>query len=390
MMNTILDAFDSEKISPTCREALQAASADTLIHALLRPARQASGPSIAPLSPEPIDDAIRSAGDALGQGPQLLKDLQADLELRTESLRPWLSNYTYLWLADALSVHLPAMELAKLSHRSDVRLIDLQPRVSPARRGEQDIDTVVGRPAPGLHLDLASVPKPKIGLVDVSPSGVHDPTFAEATFDTSGRPRPVLDAADPSAHADLLGETWYNALQDLIPDAHWLRASVFDPGQSGTFAQIIAGMQWTLERDADLVILDLGEAALDPIWHLPMLNCTLAGTSVVVAGMERNDKDRPLWPVHLPLAGCYNRGPLRTDLWVSGAPLGPNRLQGSLAAAARAAAAIILLQTVAPRLKYDPAALVGPLFAGPNRGLAPGGELELDPESMLKAISSAA
>ena len=214
--------------------------------------------------------------------------------------------------------------------------------------------------------------------------------FAEASFDELGRPRPLFfDNTDPSSREHRLGETWYHALQDLVPDAHWLRASVFNSGGDGTFAQIIAGIQWTLERDADVVILDLGDAALDPIWHLPMLNCTLAGTCVVVAGMERTDRDRSMWPVHIPLAGCYDRGPLRTDLWVSGAPLGPSRLQGGLAAATRAAAAIILLQTAAPKLKNDPAALVGPLFASPQRGLAPGGEVELDPESMLKAISAA-
>ncbi len=389
-MMTILDVSNSEKLSPALRQTLEAASADTLIHALLRPAPKANRSSRAALSPEPIDDAIKSAEDALGRGPQLLKDLRADLEARTASLTPWLPDSTLLWLADALAVHLPAMELAKLSHRSDVRSIDLQPTVRPARRGDFESNPARDNPPFGLHLELGSAAKPKIGLIDMSTSTGSDRTaFAEASFDPLGRPRPVLESAAPAGHEQRLGETWYRALQDLIPDAHWLTAGVFDPGGDGTFAQIIAGLQWTLERDADVVILDLGAAALDPIWHLPILNCTLAGTCVVVAGMERKDHDRPMWPVHIPLAGCYDRGPLRTDLWVSGAPLGPSRLRGGLAAATRAAAAVILLQTAAPKLKNNPAALVGPLFAGPQRGLAPGGELELDPESMLKAISAA-
>ena len=381
-MNTLLDAANTKKLSASCKDALGRASAETPIHALLRLATVSPGSPLG-LSPEPIDDAIRSAGHTFGQGRQLLQDLKDELDMSAKSLSSWLDTYTPLWLVDATAVQLPAVELAKLSHHPDVRQIDLQPVLTPARRISEVMgDRPAETPARGLHLDLMGS-KPLIALIDGAPLSHEPQDFAGACFDPAGRPRPGRDVGDA------MGEAWYDTLRELIPDARWLRASVFDQNGNATFAQVIAGLQWSLERGTDLVLLDLGEAAFDPVWHLPLLRCTLNGTSVLVAGAERSDKEREMWPVHVPLAGCYNRGPLRTDLLVSGAPLGSHRLTGSLAATTRTAAAVILLQTVAPRLKNDPAALVGPLFAGPRNGLAPGG-VELDEESMLKAISPAA
>jgi subtilisin family serine protease len=55
------------------------------------------------------------------------------------------------------------------------------------------------------------------------------------------------------------------------------------PGGSGSFAQIIAGIQWAIGQGAQVINMSLGALGYSTIWNLPMLNATLAGVLVVAS-----------------------------------------------------------------------------------------------------------
>ena len=55
------------------------------------------------------------------------------------------------------------------------------------------------------------------------------------------------------------------------------------PGGSGRFAQIIAGMQWTVNQNAQVINMSLGGIGYTTLWNLPVLNITLAGVLVVAS-----------------------------------------------------------------------------------------------------------
>lgn len=388
----LLNAANLEKLSSACRVRLARAEADQMLPVLLRPQSQ-DQPKARPQGATDLLGALQDAGQTLGSGPRLSHELKFRLKQRTAALRAEIGDYAPLWLADALATHLTPEQVARLSRREDVRQIDLQPTVSPARNLAADDPRT---PASPLGLEVPYHPdhaQPRVALIDaVAGSSGGSQLKIHLGFDRHGK------LTRGSGHRDLHGDRWLDTLQNLLPDAELMAIDVFEPmgGDSSSpgplaadYAQVVSGLQLALEQGADVILLDLGEAALDPIWHLPWLNCTLHGATVIVAGCERKNA-KAVWPVHLPLAGCYAEGPLRTDILVSGAPIGPWNLSGGLAAATRAAMAVTLIQSAAPKLRRRPDALVGLLFAGPQRGLSPDGDVELDPGEALKAVVSAA
>ena len=368
-----------DKMSAECAALTATWAPDLAVQVLIRPSNRASSTPAEPC-PDGVTDAVRSAGSRLGTGRKLIRHLRSDLSQRAAELLTLLPQAEPLWLADALGVTVPVGRLAELARRPDVRRIELQPIVQPARRSHE----TTGRTAATPELELELGPQdvgllPRIALLD---SATISPDFA------AGDPALTVDPYDP------VGNRWLATLQELIPEARLLPIRVFEPGPGphpqGTFAHVVLGLQRALEQEADLVLLDLGEQALSPVWHLPLLNCTLHGTSVAVAGFAAGLEGEPSLPIHLPLAGCYAGGPLRTDLQVSGAALGRHGLAGSLAAACRAAAAITLIQRVAPKLRHRPDLVAGLLFGGSGRARRPGGNIPLDAGSALRAALSAA
>lgn len=394
----LLNAAEADILSTECLTALRELEPHALVQILIRSRRGADAVETG-RGPDTMSGALETAGIRFGTGARLVRQLKDDLARGTQELRHLLPDAEPLWLADALAATVTVEQMAELGRRPDVRRIELQPMASPARApvsadalaNSEPSDELGHDRALGLDLEQEPETAPRIALLDTV-AGVPDDRRLKtcAAFDRQGRPGGgVCDAP-----GDRSGRRWLDTLQDLVPGATFLPVQVFDGDTpQASFAQLVAGMQWALEQDVDLMVLDLGDEALDPVWHLPMLNCTLHGTSLVVAGCRptgRRGHGGETWPIHLPLAGCYAEGPLRTDLQVSGAPLGKHGLKGSLAAATRTVAAVTLLQGSASHLRRRPDQIAGFLFGGAGRELQPDGTVELDANSALRAALTAA
>ncbi|WP_435101855.1 S8 family serine peptidase [Halarchaeum sp. P4] len=68
----------------------------------------------------------------------------------------------------------------------------------------------------------------------------------------------------------------------VAPNASLMHGLVLPEG-SGSFTQIIAGMQWAVENDADVVSMSLGSEGAYPSFIEPVRNARAAGTLVVTA-----------------------------------------------------------------------------------------------------------
>jgi len=80
----------------------------------------------------------------------------------------------------------------------------------------------------------------------------------------------------------ICGRNWKGINIGVAPEAQVASALVL-PGGGGTFAQIVAGMQWTIDQNAHVINMSLGGQGYDPIWNLPVLNTTLSGVLVVAS-----------------------------------------------------------------------------------------------------------
>ena len=68
----------------------------------------------------------------------------------------------------------------------------------------------------------------------------------------------------------------------VAPEAELLHALIL-PGGSGSFAQIIGGIEWAVEQDADVINMSLGAAGYNSQLIEPVRNAEAAGTTVVAA-----------------------------------------------------------------------------------------------------------
>lgn len=68
----------------------------------------------------------------------------------------------------------------------------------------------------------------------------------------------------------------------VAPDAELMHALIL-PGGSGSFAQIIGGIEWAVEQDADVINMSLGASGYYNQMVEPVRNAQAAGTTVVAA-----------------------------------------------------------------------------------------------------------
>ncbi|WP_168216236.1 S8 family serine peptidase [Halorussus halobius] len=68
----------------------------------------------------------------------------------------------------------------------------------------------------------------------------------------------------------------------VAPEAELLHGLIL-PGGSGSFTQIIAGIQWAVEQDADVINMSLGATGYNSQLIEPVRNAEAAGTTVVAA-----------------------------------------------------------------------------------------------------------
>ena len=142
----------------------------------------------------------------------------------------------------------------------------------------------------GVRLD-----HPDIDLYTEDPD---DPTYPGgwAEFDSEGN---RIEGSEPYESGTFAGHGTHvsgtvaggNASGEYIgvaPNVSLMHGLVLRDG-SGSFAQIVAGMQWAVENDADVISMSLGAPGYYPSFTEPVRNAEAAGTVVVAA--EGNDDD---------------------------------------------------------------------------------------------------
>jgi len=108
--------------------------------------------------------------------------------------------------------------------------------------------------------------------------------FAE--FDEDGNRVEGAEVRDSDDHGTHVAGTAVGGADDsgtaigVAPDATQLHALVL-PGGSGTFAQIVGGIQWAVDNDADVINMSLGATGYFAELIEPIRNAQRAGTTVV-------------------------------------------------------------------------------------------------------------
>jgi bacillopeptidase F len=206
-----------------------------------------------------------------------------------------------LWLADALAVSGTRKEIEELARHEDVVSVEANPVFhvpAPLQTPLEDVPETVDGSAWGV----AKIAAPEvwgglgrgegvlIGHLDTGVDDTHPALAGKVPFfqEFDGIGNPVASAPhDSGAHGThtagtMVGRTFNGVNIGVAPEARLASALVL-PGGTGTFAQIIAGMQWAIGQGVHVINMSLGALGYSTIWNLPVLNSTVAGVLVVAS-----------------------------------------------------------------------------------------------------------
>ncbi|MCU4973301.1 S8 family serine peptidase [Halobacteria archaeon AArc-m2/3/4] len=123
-----------------------------------------------------------------------------------------------------------------------------------------------------------------------------DPTYPGgwAAFEPDGTQDLGSTPHDSGTHGTavsslLAGQNATGRYLGVAPDVDLMHGQVLSE-EGGTFAQLVAGMEWALEHDADVVSMSLGSAGTDDRLIEPVRNAKEAGV-VVVAAVGNDGED---------------------------------------------------------------------------------------------------
>lgn len=124
--------------------------------------------------------------------------------------------------------------------------------------------------------------------IDLHTTDDDDPTYPGGwiEFDEEGTEVPgstPFDSGDHGTHVSgtVGGGNASGTYIGVAPDARLLHGKVTD-GRTGTVAAVLAGMEWAVENDADVMVLSLGSEST-PVWIDATENARAADTLVVPA-----------------------------------------------------------------------------------------------------------
>lgn len=208
------------------------------------------------------------------------------------------------WLTNAIVVaadeeHLdPTAELAALDNVSDVHPNFAVERIEPTDEEilsplSDDSDVTYGLE----HLNVSDVwdefgargEGTRVAVLDSGIDPEHpDIEFSDsnwASFDMNGDKRET-EPNDPLGHGTHVSGTIVGGDESgqqigVAPDAELLSVKVLDV--DSTFATIIAGMEWAVENDADVINMSLGVGTYVDTLIEPVQNARDAGTLVIVS-----------------------------------------------------------------------------------------------------------
>src|SRR5262245_32207455 len=241
------------------------------------------------------------AHDEYRAGPAFLDNFRDSRLEAHENVIAAAPEAASLWLADAVAVTGTPAEIAELSDHDDVVAIDVNrdfrlPRTlqtpledtpdlvdgstwGVAKIGALDAWSGFGRGADVLVGVLDT------GVDDTHPALAHK-VVAFEEFDGLGNPlgTPTHDSDLHGTHVcgTIAGRAYRGTNIGVAPNARLAVALVL-PGGSGTFAQIVSGMQWTLSQGVHVINMSLGGSGYSNVWNLPVLIATLSGTLVVAS-----------------------------------------------------------------------------------------------------------
>ncbi len=239
--------------------------------------------------------------DRYGKGKEFganYKDSRLKAQAKVVSAAP---KATQLWLADAVAVTGTRAEIEELAKHEDIERVDVNPTFrlpeilrTPLEDTPEAID--------GCAWGVAKIAAPEVWggfgrgagiLVGHLDTGV-DPTHpalagkiaAFEEFDGIGNPlgTPAHDSNVHGTHTagTIVGRTFRGVNIGVAPEARLASALVLT-GTSGTFAQIVAGMEWAVNQGVHVINMSLGGLGYTSLWNLPVLNATLSGVLVVAS-----------------------------------------------------------------------------------------------------------
>jgi subtilisin family serine protease len=206
-----------------------------------------------------------------------------------------------LWLAGAVAVSGTRKEIEELAGHDDVVSVEPNPVFQvpePLQTPLEDTpETVDGSTwgvakigAPEVWGGFGRGERVLVGHLDTGVDDTHPALAGKVAFfqefDSIGNPvaSATHDSASHGTHTagTIVGRTFRGVNIGVAPEARLASALVL-PGGSGSFAQIIAGMQWAIGQGAHVINMSLGALGYSTIWNLPVLNATLAGVLVVAS-----------------------------------------------------------------------------------------------------------
>jgi subtilisin family serine protease len=246
-------------------------------------------------------DLLRQVSDRYGKGPAFRANLAETTGKAHAKVARAAPEATSLWLSDAVAVSGTRKEIEDLASHEDVVSVEANPVFSvptPLQTPLEDVPETVD----GCAWGVAKIMAPEvwsglgrgdgvlIGHLDTGVDDTHPalagkvPFFQE--FDGIGNPvaSATHDSASHGTHTagTMVGRTFRGVNIGVAPEARLASALVL-PGGSGTFAQIIAGMQWAIGQGVHVINMSLGALGYSTIWNLPVLNTTLAGVLLVAS-----------------------------------------------------------------------------------------------------------
>lgn len=222
-----------------------------------------------------------------------------------------------LWLINAVAVEMPAVSQAgfdrALQAAADVKRVDLDrvqqwvrseggpqtsaecppwwppglPGCDPPGGGGDDKQTVpwgierVNAPAAWAASRGAGV---KVAVVDTGVDPNHKDLRVSAAFSAFENEGPE----DGNGHGTHVAGTIAGldngiGVVGVAPDVTLIAAKVLDSGGSGTYATVIAGLQWAVEQEADVVNMSLGGDQGEPSLEEAFQAAADAGVVIVAA-----------------------------------------------------------------------------------------------------------
>ena len=236
-----------------------------------------------------------------GQGTQFRQNYQESRlkgQAKVVSAAPKATN---LWLSDEVAISGTRAEIEDLTKHEDIESVDVNPTFQVPeilRTPLEDTPEVIDGSAWGV----AKIRAPEVwggfgrgenilvGHLDTGVDDTHPALSGKVAafeeFDSIGNPvgSPTHDSGNHGTHTagTICGRNYRGVNIGVAPDAQLASALVL-PGGGGTFAQIIAGMQWAISQNVNVINMSLGGIGYTNLWNLPVLNTTLAGVLVVAS-----------------------------------------------------------------------------------------------------------